>query len=378
MNQNSILCNFIFNHPNTWKEELPALSIKVKEDGVLAIFNYGIGADFSNPLIREARGIIIRLDTLEVVCWPFTKFCNYLEEAAKIDLENFDWENCFCQEKIDGSIIKLFFNPISGTWQYATNSCINAADSRIALIPKLSFLDVITQADNFRIINTENLNPEYTYIFELVSPLTQVVVRYETTHLYHTGTRNNLTGTEKDTDIGIDKPAKYPLHSLQDCIDAVELLNETNASVKKEGFVVVDRMWHRVKIKASAYFAMHQAFGDRAFSKEEVVRLLREEHRSAEDLCSDYPDYSVLFRYYAYKIAELEYDLTAFLYYARSLYAELDRDRKAFALSIKNHRFAYFAFLAINNEATAKELLNQMPWGRYLKYIPEYVPNKVI
>ena len=41
--------------------------LKVKIELPLAIFNYGIEADFTNPVVQEARGIIINLDTLDVV-----------------------------------------------------------------------------------------------------------------------------------------------------------------------------------------------------------------------------------------------------------------------------------------------------------------------
>lgn len=44
------------------------LSIKVKIENNLAIFSYDINADFSDPIVQEARGIIIDINTLEVVC----------------------------------------------------------------------------------------------------------------------------------------------------------------------------------------------------------------------------------------------------------------------------------------------------------------------
>lgn len=62
----SKLCNFIQSNTN-WRELLADKNIKVKEDNNLAIFNYDIDADFSDPIVQEARGIIIDLTELKVV-----------------------------------------------------------------------------------------------------------------------------------------------------------------------------------------------------------------------------------------------------------------------------------------------------------------------
>lgn len=86
MNKNSKLCCFISEHEN-WRDILKdEYKITVKEEYPFAIFNYGIDCDFSNPIVQESRGIILDLDNLEVVCWPFRKFGNYNESYAdKID-----------------------------------------------------------------------------------------------------------------------------------------------------------------------------------------------------------------------------------------------------------------------------------------------------
>ena len=39
-------------------------------------------SDFSNPIVQEARGIIVRENDFKVVCFPFTKFFNVDEENA--------------------------------------------------------------------------------------------------------------------------------------------------------------------------------------------------------------------------------------------------------------------------------------------------------
>lgn len=86
------------------------MGIGIKEESPYAIFNYAIGCDFSNPIVQEARGIIIDLENLDVVCWPFRKFGNYNESYA----DKIDWSTARVQEKIDGSIIKLWWDRTRG------------------------------------------------------------------------------------------------------------------------------------------------------------------------------------------------------------------------------------------------------------------------
>ena len=64
MNNNSVICKFINEHPQDWEQLLDELGIKVKKEGDYAIFNYGITCDFYNPVVQESRGIIIDLEKL--------------------------------------------------------------------------------------------------------------------------------------------------------------------------------------------------------------------------------------------------------------------------------------------------------------------------
>ena len=77
MTKQSKICNFIARHIIDWEDQLTLLGIKTKRSGDYAIFNYEVMADFSNPLVQEARGIILDISDVSdpsVVCWPFRKF----------------------------------------------------------------------------------------------------------------------------------------------------------------------------------------------------------------------------------------------------------------------------------------------------------------
>ena len=52
------LQELIKNNPN-WRELLNSKKIKIKEDDNFLIFNYDIGANFSDEVVKDCRGIIL-------------------------------------------------------------------------------------------------------------------------------------------------------------------------------------------------------------------------------------------------------------------------------------------------------------------------------
>lgn len=379
MNKNSKLCCFISEHED-WRDILKdEYKIVIKEEYPLAIFNYGIDCDFADPIVQEARGIIIDLETLNVVCWPFKKFGNYNESYA----DKIDWNTARVQDKIDGSIIKLWWNKTEGKWQFSTNGTINAETALANQMTQETFLDVIKKADNYNeiVLRLADLSKDHTFIFELVSPETQVVVKYPVSHLYHIGTRNNISGMEINSDIGIEKPKEYFLKSLDDCLSAAYDLNKSDDGlihdVKKEGFVVVDDNWNRIKIKSPDYLMLHRMSSNSNFSKERIVGMIRDGVVSIPSICDDFPNYAHYFKFYDFKISELEYQAKVFCDLTDRIYEEYSHERKAVANIIKKHRLAGLGFKHLDSGKSGCELLEEMPLSQYCKYIPDYKPERL-
>lgn len=376
---NSKICCFIDKYPN-WREILKKeYRINIKEEYPFAIFNYGIDCDFSDPIVQEARGIIIDIENCDVVCWPFRKFGNYNESYA----DKIDWNTARVQDKIDGSIIKLWWNRMTGKWQFSTNGTINADTALANQMTQETFLDVIRKADNYCeiILRLPIFNKDYTFIFELVSPETQVVVKYPKPHLCHIGTRSNISGQEMDFDIGIEKPKEYPLKSLDDCVTAAGELNKSDDGqvhgVKKEGFVVVDGNWNRIKIKSPDYLMLHRMSSNTNFSKERIISIIRDGSVSVQDICEDFPNFAHYFKFYDFKISELEYQAKVFCDLTDRIFEEYSRERKAVANIIKKHRLAPIGFMHLDSEKSSVEILDSLPLQKYCRYIPDYQPEKL-
>ncbi len=394
MTTKSYICNFINCHEN-WLELMKEKGIIVKFDDdpnyPLAIFNYSIGADFHDPIVQEARGIIINIDTLEVVCWPFRKFGKYTEDYA----DKIDWNSARVQEKIDGSIIKLWYHKGKDQWVFSTNGLIYAQDAYCDENHTKTFLDLIKSADNYQTLKklidnskiyqpivVEEIDPlykNYTYIFELTSPDNQVVIKHTICKLYHIGTRNNITGREYKYNIGIIKPMEFPIQTLDQCIEAVDFHNINHDTGKIamcdfEGFVVVDDNWNRIKVKSTIYSILHNILNNGDVSKFKLIELIDKDMIDSDLLADEFPEKSHWIYYYAYKYTEVMYQMQSFLSISRKLYEDNNCDRKIVAQKIKNHKYSSIAFKGLGNDLTVKDILANMTGG-YIKSLCKFIPN---
>ena len=119
------LVDYIKTHPD-WRTELTQkpYCLTIKDDGPYTIFTYSqIDSDFYNPIVKVSRGIILKnagQDDMKIVSWRYNKFANWGEGYA----DKIDWATARVQEKVDGSLIALWFD--EGQWHISTNGMISA------------------------------------------------------------------------------------------------------------------------------------------------------------------------------------------------------------------------------------------------------------
>lgn len=281
------LIKFIKEHEN-WEELLSKepyhLSISRKDDFIL--FKYSqIDSDFSYQLVREARGIIFYEPTWEIACYPFTKFFN-LGEPHCADI---DWTHgVVVSEKIDGSLIKFWWDKWHNQWNVSTNGTIDAAEAEIN---GKSFYWIVEKAlgqHNISISQlTETLNRGKTYMFELVSPWNRVVIPYEKPDLYYLGERNNESGQESfDKNIRLPQPKLYYTNSSEQIISMAN-----NLPWDEEGYVVRDKYWNRCKIKSPLYVQAHYARTNNQISIRRLIEVIQKNERDEFMIyCGDFID----------------------------------------------------------------------------------------
>jgi T4 RnlA family RNA ligase len=316
-----------------------------------------IDSDFKIPLVQECRGIILEDNTFRVLCMAYKKFFNIQEgHAATID-----WDTARIIEKVDGSIIKLWW--YDGEWQVSTNSVISAKECTLQTTINTnyrSFYDLFMVGAANCTLDFNSLNKSYTHIFELVGPYNRVIIPYKDIAIYHTGTRDNTTYEELDIDIGVKKPKSYSFKNKEEMLSAAEGLPLT-----EEGFVVVDSKWNRVKVKGPAYIAMHHLHNNgNVINNRRALELVMLNEQ--DEVISYFPEYKEHFD----KISEV------FQGYLDRIKADIDfmdskvfETRKDYALTAKGMTNPEFMFLLLDGKVKKED---------YESWVRSVAPNKIL
>lgn len=281
------LFEYIENKPfEQIKEELEAepLNIKVNEKDNLYLCKYNqIDSDFNYKMVRQCRGIILEKNTNKVIAFPFSKFFNIQEGHA----DKVDFINSSISSKIDGSLIKIFY--YNNKWNIASNGTIDAKDAEATDLltgRKFNFHDLFHESLKEQGLTFQELSekmiPGFTYIFELVHPISRIVVKYEKPDLYLIGIRNNETMQEIDTfddkeelvnkiiSLGIKRPKTYKFTSKEEMLAASKIL-----TADEEGYVVRDNNFCRVKCKSPLYLKMHHLKSNGELTLKHFVELIQ-------------------------------------------------------------------------------------------------------
>ena len=284
------LLEFIKSHDN-WEELLARdpYNLKISRDNGYIMFKYNqLSSDFNLPLVQEARGIIFKEDDWTCVCHPFNKFGNYGESYCP----EINWDNCSVQEKVDGSLMKVWYNK---GWNISTNGLIDAfkaplecADAELDSYGKLFLYCLncmrINEHDFFGELDTN-----YCYMFEMVSPYNRVVIEYKEPKLYYLGCRYLVTDQEyspEERPLMIAPSKRYNLHTLEDVKNAANAL-----PWDEEGYVVCDNKFDRVKIKSPEYVLAHKGRTNGNISTLRLIdTVLQNEVDEFLIYCSEYTD----------------------------------------------------------------------------------------
>lgn len=289
--------NFINSNEN-WEEVLSSspynIIIKKKEPFLLLKYNQvEPRSDMSNRMVQECRGLILKNKDgkYEVASMRFNKFFNYgQEEAAVLKFP------CIASEKIDGSLIGVWYDDDSG-WHVSTSGNIDAEDASMLNVNGLSnFRDLFDMAWKNNYFN--NMDKNLTYMFELVSPYNKLVVPYQETKLYLLAIRNNTTLEEfKMEDVvscgrrTFDDDILYPKYFV--CNNINEVKQKADAlkddSENWEGFVLCDDNFERIKLKSPLYTNLFFMRGDGLFGDKKILEIILSQQD--DDILAYFPEY---------------------------------------------------------------------------------------
>jgi len=334
--------------------------VKTKREGIFVLLKYDqIRSDMTIPMVRECRGIILdETAQYNPVCVPFFKFGNF-GEAYVPDI---DWASARIQEKLDGSLIKLWY--YSGQWHVSSNGEIDARNAHVhsALLTGQEHVDLYTLFMEAWVktgIRLEDLDKGYTYMFELTSPHNRVVVRYNDTTIRHIGTRDMRTLHECEVDIGIPKPNEFILDTLEACIESAKKLGYDD-----EGFVVVDKDYNRIKVKSPLYVALnHVAQGVTTHGN--IIDIIKKNEH--DEFLTYFPEFRDVFNGILASIESFSNRQSEIL----SMIASIEFDsRKELAEVVKKTQCPACIFAIIDGKAQSpRDWLLSRPTDRVIEYI---------
>ncbi|MBQ4564132.1 MAG: hypothetical protein IJA58_06605, partial [Lachnospiraceae bacterium] len=261
------------NRFDDWEARItqPPFFVNVKHDGEYVLLKYQqLNSDMNMLIVQESRGSIFRRDAdgrWRYVCRPFDKFFNVGESQA----DQIDWSTARVLQKVDGSLIKLWYD--EGEWHLSTNGMIDAFKSSV---PESGyrFGDVFNRAlgMDFRVLG-DYLDPDYTYLFELTSPDTKLVIPYPD-GVWYLSRRHTESGVEefdRPELPGVKLPKQFFLNRLEDVLSVV-----SGMSKEEEGVVVNDARSHRIKIKSPEYLLAAHLMNNKMISNRNLVTYMQE------------------------------------------------------------------------------------------------------
>lgn len=351
------------------------LGIKVKDypEHNLVVLNYcQIDSPKTHPVVRECRGLILQKDTLQILCRPFDRFFNAGEAPETV--EDFDITKAIAYEKIDGSLIKVWFNPMTNWWEIATRgtafaeSPVNGFD--------LTFRDLVHRAvgvsshEEFDQHVRMHLCKNTSYMFEVTATENRVVRRYEGTQLWFLGAREIATGYDltDSTDVcaqvsklNVKFPEKFQFDTLDHALHASKQLKNLD-----EGYVLFDVESHkRIKVKSPAYVAVHHIRGEGLNPKRIKELVLTNEQ---DEYLQYFPEDTDLVTPYVLKLALLESNMVeAYEMHRGAL------DQKEFALGVKDFCFSGILFNARKENKEVVDIWANAPDNMKYKIFSNFV-----
>lgn len=257
--------------------------LKKAEKGDLTLYGYTEKTTFDRAwqtkYTLHARGIIFNKKTGALVAKPFPKFFN-LGEMEEVSFVNLPKESYRVFEKCDGSLGIIFFH--DNQWQLATRGSFSSEQA-------IRGLEILN-----RKYNISKLNPQFTYLVEIIYPENKIIVNYGNEEkLVMLGAYHTATSKEVDFDsvkivaesAGMETAKEY-FHTIEEMIVLKKTLPKDD-----EGFVVRFDFGLRVKIKGDEYMriakmisqmsplSFWEAMKDGKVGREYVIQL-PEEFRS--------------------------------------------------------------------------------------------------
>lgn len=323
-----------------------AIKVKVYEEGLLVLNYDQIDSPKAHPIVVECRGLILDSD-YNVVSRSFDRFFNQGEQPDT--QAHIDMSKAVLFDKVDGSLIKLYH--WAGKWRLSTRgSAFAEGNCQFGE----SFQELCMRAlqcaeQEFQDRCDENLDTDWTYIFELTCAENRIVKAYNGYTLHYLAARNNKTyeygsdwHEQQSLKVGGYSIGKYTFASMEDCLEVCKHLKDLD-----EGYVLYQDGRPVCKIKSPTYVAVHHIRGAGLSPKRICLLVLSGEH---EEYLNYFRDDEKFFTPYVEALAHLNITMEGIYESAKNIESQKD-----FALAVKDFNYSGILFQARKNGWTVAQ-----------------------
>lgn len=193
----------------------------------------------------------------------------------------------------------------------------------------------------------EDINKEWTLIFELCSPLTRVVKRYTETKMVLLAIRNKVTGVELSKEevdsvakrIGVPRPKFYTFQTFDDI-----LMSHQNLPGTDEGYILQNGDW-RLKVKNPSYLAWAHMRGNGDINPKRIaILVLAQDHEEyLNEFEDDIPFFEPYLKAYDQMVIDIK-ELEEKTKHLMNVGVETTANKKEFAMMVKDTPIAPIMF----------------------------------
>jgi hypothetical protein len=342
------------------------LAIKVNdypEQGIVMLNYHMLDSPKTHPITIECRSLILNRITFDIVSRKFDRFFNLGENPEFYS--DFNFESCHILSKEDGSLIGVYYNPITEKYSISTRSMANAegnhtlGDTWYNRIRSAFGFNSDEEFQEFWSLVSNS--QKWTYIFEFIGPENRIVTPYKQTEMVFIGASSIDGDWMKLEDmkfqmkwfskLNIRLPEFYATPKTID-----ELIIQANELKDlKEGFVIWEPNTNkRQKIKSIQYIAVHAIRGENTLpTRKNIFNLIFT--GDMDEFLTYFPEYTELFKSAQDEIFSFEYDLSAIWHQVKNI-----DDQKTFALAIKDVPRSFILFMAKKQNKHPIQVLHEL------------------
>lgn len=192
-------------------------------------FNYrlDIFESFAQVGGRNFRGTVYDVESKELLALPFHKFFNIYQSPFTQKSEIQEWQMDGVYEKVDGTLVYFYM---------VNNQLVARTKRRCNNKFAIGAMRIVNKKHILKSFIKSWIKHGYTPIFELISPMSQVVVRYDFEDLVFLALRNMKTGKIHYADMSMLPLINNEIVSVFPIADRFSTLDEVIAECKTENF----------------------------------------------------------------------------------------------------------------------------------------------